>query len=84
MVKEFEIAKVERNSLEARCNLINSQLQESLILKNRTENELVAIEKAIAETDRNFISLKKEFDKYQKDVQKMEELKNIMRSCYWN
>lgn len=77
MVKEFEIAKIERNSLETRCNKLNSQLQESLIFKNKTENEVISIQKMLTETDKNLSSLNKEFDKYQKDMSNLEELKKV-------
>lgn len=75
LVKEFEMAKMERNQMENRCNTINSQLQESLIIKNKTQNECLNIEKVLAETQKNFINYKKEFEKYQKDIHKVEEMK---------
>ncbi len=75
MIKDFEIAKNERNTIEARCNSINSQLQESLIVKNKTENELVALDKTLADASRNYNNLKSEFEKCRNDIEKVEKLK---------
>ena len=75
MVRDFEIAKTERNSIEVRCNTINSQLQESFIARNKTENEISVVDKTYAECGRNYKIHKQEYEKCRDDIEKVEKLK---------
>jgi len=75
LIKDFESAKIERNGLEGRVNNINAQLQESYILKNKTDNELNSLQKAYKEVDKNLNHLRNEHEKYNKEEKKLNELK---------
>lgn len=75
LIKEFEASKIEKQGIETRCNTLNAQLQEFLILRNKTDNEKTSLENALEEVVRNLTSLQKEFSKNKKDLNKLEELK---------
>jgi structural maintenance of chromosome 4 len=77
MIKEFDLAKIERNGIESRVNSLNAQLQESLILKNKTDNEIISLQKALKEVEKNLVQLKNDHEKYNKEEKKLNELKTI-------
>jgi structural maintenance of chromosome 4 len=73
MIKEFEACRTERNGLELRVNNLNAQLQEFLILKSKTENELIALENSYKENVKALSLAEKEYEKF--DNQNIEQLR---------